>query len=374
MRAKSPAGLGDLPQDYALSEPEAERIYGEAVRGALKVLMAQAVDTLEKENEEGEKKMGITAGSIMPDVLKAIEFAEQAQVFGPGPDGKEVAGTSLRPEADFPASVLKYLYRQSLIEGFSESNTELLGKAERLALLLGLDDLNAAEVNIDVGSLIIRQYLSVQLKNGPVGATEREFMKDVQDALGLKEEKVEELIEGAQKAQVLKALEAFGEARTDSVPDADDVRSLRDEAERFKVDLKEDLDMTQPQLERFFMYELEDFLDTGEGGGEELEEAAKQLHVSEARAQELLEDLVQKRINNGVLVAWIANKDGKTAEATEEMERVVKLAALAPCKAKVPAAGPSALSDLYLLYQMGGRTADQTALLADVLGIAPELA
>jgi len=214
----------------------------------------------------------------------------------------------------------------------------------------------------------------VQLKNGPVGASEREFLKSVQDAVHLTSERVEELIEGAQRAQVLKALEAFGEAREDSVPDADDVRSLRDEAERFQVDLKEDLDMTKPQLERFFLYELEDFIDTGEGGGEELEEAAKQLHVSEARAQELLEELVQKRINNGVLVAWIANGDGRTAEATEEMERVAKLAALAPCKAKVPAASPSALSDLYLLYQMGGRTADETALLAEVLDIAPAAA
>ena len=40
--------------------------------------------------------------------------------------------------------------RQSLVEGFSESKTELLDKAGRLALLLGLDEFKANEINLDV--------------------------------------------------------------------------------------------------------------------------------------------------------------------------------------------------------------------------------
>jgi hypothetical protein len=364
-------GLVTLGERLGISDAAAEKIYAEEVRGALKGLTKTAADIVEKENTEEGKKMGIAAGSVATEVLKVLEFAEAAQVFGPGPDGKEVAGTYLRPERDFDAAVLKMIYRQSLVEGFSESRTELLDKAERLALLLGLDEFKANEINLDVGGMIIRQYLASVLPKGPIGESEREFLKSVQDTLHLQPEKVEEIVDGSQRGQVIKILDAFGDAQQNA-PDADDVRSLRDEAERFNVDLANDLELPRAQLERLFLYELEDFIDTGGDGGEELEEATKQLGVSEARAQEMLEEQVQKRINDAVLRAWMANKDGNTAEAAEKMERVAQLAALAPLKAKVSIVNKSAMQDLYLLYQMGGRgrDAEQSALLAEVLGTA----
>jgi len=358
-------GLLRLRERLGLSEAQADEVYALEVRGTLKTLTMPAMEVLQKAQDE-DGKLGIDVGSVVTEVKKAMEFAENACVFGEGPDGKEVAATNLIPDQDFPRNALKAIYRQTLIEGFSASNSELLAKAGRLALLLGLDTYEANEINIEVGSNIIRQYLATQLPNGPVGEKEREFLKSVQDALDLKPEKVDELIEDCQRGQVLRLLDIFGDVG--STPDADDVRSLRDEAERFEVDLAEDLDMSKPEMERLFMYELEDFVDNGEGEGD-LEDAAKQLHVSEARAQELLEELVQKRVNNCVLQAWIANKDGNTAGATGELQRVVKLASLAPCKAHVAAVSQSALSDLNLLYQLAGPTAEQTALLAEVLGM-----
>jgi len=208
---------------------------------------------------------------------------------------------------------------------------------------------------LDVGGMIIRQYLASVLPKGPIGESEREFVKSVQDTLHLQPETVEEIVDGSQRGQVLKLLDIFEEGRVNA-PDADDVRSLRDEAERFNVDLANDLELPRSQLERLFLYELE--------------EATKQLGVSEARAQEMLEEQVQKRINDAVLNAWIENKDGNTAKAAEKMDRVAQLAALAPLKAKVSIVNKSAMQDLYLLYQMGGRDAEQSALLAEVLGTA----
>jgi len=360
-------GLVTLGERLGISEAAAEKIYAEEVRGALKGLTKTAADIVEKENTEEGKKMGIAAGSVATEVLKVLEFAEAAQVFGPGPDGKEVAGTYLRPEMDFDADVLKMIYRQSLVEGFSESKTELLDKAGRLALLLGLDEFKANEINLDVGGMIIRQYLASVLPKGPIGESEREFVKSVQDTLHLQPEEVEEIVDGSQRGQVLKILDALD---TQEDFGADDVRSLRDEAERFNVDLANDLELPRAQLERLFLYELEDFIDTGGDGGEELEEATKQLGVSEARAQEMLEEQVQKRIDDAVLTAWIANKAGKTAEAAEKMESVAQLAALAPLKAKVSIVNKSAMQDLYLLWAGGGRDAEQSALLAEVLGTA----
>ena len=43
----------------------------------------------------------------------------------------------------------------------------------------------------------------------------------------------------------------------------DDVRKMRDTADEFNVDLKEELQVPTAKLERFFTVELEDLLDSG---------------------------------------------------------------------------------------------------------------
>merc|ERR1719197_2425275 len=49
-------GLVTLCERLGLSQSEADRIYAQEVRGALKELIAKAVEILEKDNEEGEGK------------------------------------------------------------------------------------------------------------------------------------------------------------------------------------------------------------------------------------------------------------------------------------------------------------------------------
>ncbi len=161
---------------------------------------------------------------------------------------------------------------------------------------------------------------------------------------------------------------------------ADDVRSLRDAAEGLGVDLVTDSQVPRPKLDLLFRTELADLVESGEIKPDDfsaLEELCEPLHVSEERAQGMLEELVGKRTGGGVLQAAALNRQEEREAACDEISRTLKYASLLPVStANAPAVSAKEKGELYALYERyllsSGGEADATArleMLKTILGL-----
>lgn len=180
------------------------------------------------------------------------------------------------------------------------------------------------------------------------------FLGSIKDALGMDSEKCEALVRDQQIGLVSNQVEEMFEKASVT---AGDVRKMRDTADLYDIDLKKDLDLPKIKLERMFLTEVEDLVDSGELQGDDmspLEELCEPLHVSEERAQAILEQTVQKRVNAGLLEAAADLRGGGTKRAVEGLAEMLKFASLLPgveADSKVP---PSECSELLMLYQASG--------------------
>jgi len=156
---------------------------------------------------------------------------------------------------------------------------------------------------------------------------------------------------------------------------AEDVREMRDAADMYEIDLKDDLQISVGKLERLFICELEHAVDACELKANDLstlQELCEALHISEGRAAKMLQETVMKRVSGGVLQAAALLRQDAHTSAVEELERVLKFSQLALVQAEVPSVTKAERSELYMLYQAavlgpGGARADQQRRL-EILG------
>jgi len=162
------------------------------------------------------------------------------------------------------------------------------------------------------------------------------------------------------------------------------VRKMRDAADTYDVDLVEDLQINQFRLERLFLCEVEDLVDSGELTPANLgavEEPATQLHISEESATRMLEEVVVKRTSGGLLQAAADMRMGSGDRAVEEISRMLRFAALmADAQAKGVNVSEGERNELYTLYQasmlgtaggMDAEAKERCELLRSVMGLAP---
>ena len=89
----------------------------------------------------------VMGASLVAELLQLIEYARGARLLKEV-DGKQVCEAVLRGQ--FAESMIKELYRQSLIEGFSGENTDnekLFTSLEPLSVCIGLDAYEVAEIH-----------------------------------------------------------------------------------------------------------------------------------------------------------------------------------------------------------------------------------
>eukprot|EP00965_Chrysotila_dentata_P010180 330809-Pleurochrysis_carterae.AAC.1 len=103
-----------------------------------------------------------------------------------------------------------------------------------------------------------------------------------------------------------------------------------------------------------FEVELEDLVESGEltlGDMGALEEICEALHVSEERAEEMLQEAVTRRCNTGALQAVALLRQGAEAAMMDELKKVLKFAAIAPYTVEMPAVSMEEKQEVYMLFQ-----------------------
>jgi hypothetical protein len=314
--------------------------------------------------------------SLVAELLQLIEYARGARLLKEV-DGKQVCEAVLRGQ--FAESMIKELYRQSLIEGFSGENTDnekLFTSLEPLSVCIGLDAYEVAEIHEEIGKLIYEQYLSKALKRGGIGDKEEAFLAQIKDVLDLDGGKMDTVVREQKEEYVSNLVE---KAFLDPSVEPAAVTKIRDEAALYDVDLVEDLEVNSFRLEKMFSVELDAVLDSGEldsGDTSVLEELCESMHVTEERAQELLGLLVQKKTADGILQASALVRQNRPEEMKEELERVLRFASLLSGPVRTPGVSGELKQEMFMLYQassLGGEVTEESkakvALLKEVMGL-----
>jgi len=404
-------GLAKLQERLGLTEQNARALFADIGREKMKAFGTRAMEQLEEKLSGGSSRdtgddplinkggsmagLGIEAGggSLSTEVLNLVDFAINARILMPTKIQEdvngtmvekdvEVIGTSLRGE--FNVKALKELYRQYLIEAFSGQNSaqnaRLFNNLNRLALVLGLEEEEVAAIHNELGSMIYRRYLSRALQTGLIGDRERSFLDSIRQALDMEQDKCDKLV---REAEVNKVSDMVSNMFDRSQVNAETVREVRDTADTLEVDLLTDVVVTKSRLEKMFEVELEDLVESGEltlGDMGALEEICEALHVSEERAEEMLQEAVTRRCNTGALQAVALLRQGAEAAMMDELKKVLKFAAIAPYTVEMPAVSMEEKQEVYMLFQAnaltGGapdeETKAQLELLKTMVGIAEE--
>ena len=277
--------------------------------------------------------------------------------------------------------------RRYLVEAFSgakpEQNQRIFESLEKVQLVFGLSTSEAQAVHNEIGSLVYRQYTNKALQQkGDLGKDEFQFLASIKDALGMEQALCDELIRDQKTMRISVLVEQMFEK--DQVL-ADDVRTMRDAAELYEVDLVEDLQVSDFKRERLFVCELEDLIDTGVLTVADLspvEELCESLVVSEERASAMLEQTVQKRVSGGVLQAASFLKQSSHDAATTELSRIIKYGSLLDVVADAPFVTPKERNELYMLFQASllsgkaevGNKDEALAKLKALMGLGTEAA
>jgi len=384
-------GLTQLQARLCLSDDAAQAIFAKEVLVKMKTFGDSAVKALEEkakaQQAQQEGKMNIEAESdLIGEISKLIQFAIESKALATKEvDGEdvEVIGASLAGQ--YEKGTLKELYKQYVVDAFAGSNAaqneKLFANLNKLALVLGLESREVTEIHSSIGAFIFRQYLGKQLEKGPLGPQENAFLASIKDALGLDQQMCDNLVRDSKEMKVSTMVEKMFESASVL---ADDVRKMRDAADTFDVDLKNDLQINEFRLERLFLCEVEDMVDSGEltpSNLGALEEPAEQLHISEDAAARMLEDVVAKRTSGGLLQAASLVRQGATDAAVKEMTSMLRFAALNDGeKAGKVNVSEGERNELYQLYTasmlgtaggMDVEAKERCELLRSVMGLAP---
>ena len=355
-------GLNTLRERLGISEASAKQSFALEVTAKMKEFGTKAVNALaEKMNDpkeaskDGKGSMNMAAGaSFTTELLNLVDFAVASKAIVVE-DGKTLGvGANLRGELSELA--LRELYKNYLAEAFSgaeaSTKSKIFESLDKLSLVLGLTDGEINAIHNEIGSMIYRQYISKALVKGPLGKEEVSFLRSVKDTLGMDQSLCDELVREQQMNRVSNLIESMFEKDQVRV---EDVRTMRDTAALFDVDLLTDLQVSRIKLERFFNVELEALLEDGEIKSDDmssLEELCESLQIGEERATQLLSELVQRKISGGVLQAAAMMRGGATKEVMEQLKSVLKCAAVLDVQAKCSVSA-SERSELYMLFQAG---------------------
>merc|ERR1719424_1586162 len=285
-------GLDRLRERLGLSELAAKKQYAKVGAAKMKEYGERAQLTLEAQQKAAQKKETLPMGqSLAAEVLELVEYAKGARLLS-SEGGRDLSAATLAGQ--FSSSVIKELYRQSLLEAFSGSeaaqNERLFSSLGPVAAVIGLDAEDVSEIHEEIGKLIFEQYLRKSLKQ----------------AGGLAEKDVEVL-----------------------------------EVNRFR-------------LEKMFAVELEALIDAGDlatGDTSVLEEVCEGLKVSEETAAEILEATVQKKAASGILQAATLMQASRAEETMEELETLLRFATLIPGVVATPAVKPQQKQEMFMLFQ-----------------------
>ena len=347
-------GLDRLRERLGLSELAAKKQFATVGAAKLKEAGEALQKTLEALQKAAQKKESLPMGqSLAAEMLELVDFAQGARLLK-SEGGRDVSDATLAGQ--FSNDLIKELYRQSLLEGFSGTeaaqNEKLFSSLGPLAAVVGLDAEVVAEIHSEIGTLIFEQYLRKNLKQaGGLSAENEQFLAQIVGVLSLNQQKMD-IVVREQKVDFVdfQVQKIF----TSPTVEPEEVTKLRDIAELYDVDLVEDLDVNRFRLEKMFSVELEALIDAGDLSKEDmsaLEEVCEGLKISEEQAAEILEATVEKKAARGILQAATLMQASRADEMMEELETLLRFADLVPGVVDTPAVKLNQKQEMFMLFQ-----------------------
>lgn len=250
--------------------------------------------------------------------------------------GDEICKVSLGGVLD-PRS-LREMYKQYMIEAFNGGQTvqteQRLARAPILAQILGIDSSSVRSVHDELGSYIIRNYLSKVLQERSLNDEDRNFLASIQEALGMPQDLCDRLVLDMKKMHVSTMVERMFDSSQVS-PAA--VAGIRETAERFGLDMAGDLQLPQPRLLRMLRCEMEDAISLGDVPADDtarLQELQDAYGLPEDMVRAELESCIERRCAGHLLQAATALRRNQPKSVIEETEQLLRFNALMPYTVK----------------------------------------
>jgi hypothetical protein len=251
-------------------------------------------------------------GTLTRLVLDLVDFCVAKRVIVPTKekvtedDGQVVEKEVLTCRAPltfgakkFDRQAIEAAYKQYLIEGFrgtnATENQRLFENRHRLALVLGLGKDTVAEIQSSLFNTIATRSLKESLEaSDTLGPKDLQFLNAIRDMLDVPQSVFDKLMKSSLGFKATKQLDkVMGKIPLNTT----EVREVLSYAEGLELDTIADMDMPPLYRELVLSRVVDDLIRNQEITADDtsaLEELTEQLHVSQERTNEVLEESVAK--------------------------------------------------------------------------------
>ena len=394
-------GLERLQTRLNLSPEKARELFLQVARKRMAKFLQNAIGILQKKQSvrgQDEQRdvgddpfvrrpgavLGIETGAVTIELNNLVDFYLRNQI-AQGEGDQRTYPVNLR--GVFEQRTLVEMYRQYLIQAFAaKSRTEkerLFGNLGPLGSILGLTSEEVNGVHSTIGSVIYKTYASQALQNNRLEEKDYEFLRNVQNMLGMQQEVCNALLKEAREARATALLEAMF-ARPKVLPDA--VTEFRRVCHLLGVDPVRDLQVGEDRRLRMFRTEIDHAIETGAltaDHQERLREVQDDLQLSGERVRQVLLSCIQERCESLLVQAAASLRQQNVQLAVRELTSMLRYGRLLPARIPTVSVTDRERQDLYLVYQAhlladvhGGespeRVRQELALLREMLGFADE--
>jgi len=390
-------GLENLRQRLFVSEKKAKEIFYACVKEKLRIGFEKAISDNKQKNqprglENGDSgddptitkgagtALGIEAGNPQGnELINMVElysknnicvengevYNEVAQAQLSGLTGRAERKNSAKAKISysypinldglFKKKVTTDMYRDYLVECFSvKSQAEkrkLFNSLEKLGPILGLNESEIESIHSSVGSVVYKQYLAQALNKGFLDKSEMAFLSNIQATLSMSSVKCSEFIREAKKNKVSLMIESiFSTSKVNS----ERVSEMRRIAKQLGVDLNKDLEISNDQRIRMFRVEIDSAIEQGKITKDKQDlivEIQNGFGLDDNSSKKILLECISQRAESHLLNAVASLRKNNSADAIQEIEKMLNFGSLLPIHIKNPIASKKERIDLLSLFE-----------------------
>jgi len=236
-------------------------------------------------------------------------------------------------------------------------------RLSQLGDVLGLNQMDVAEVHQGLAEQAFRNQVQTTLQDGVLTKEKTEYLSDMQAKMGLSDEKAQKVIKGVQNEKLIAGMNASKRAGSLSIDKVMEmVDSGVDVASFVSADMRRQL----------FRQKVESVLSDGTGNFntvEILEELPEKLGLSEAKVKEVVKDVAGSRKRNVLVQAISYLRQKKLDSAVADLNNLLACNRANPAEKAMEWAEPEELMDMYSVYLLKDKDEGKQAEVQALLGI-----
>jgi hypothetical protein len=325
--------------------------------GGLPIELSNLVDFYVRNNLAVEEEVPEDAEEAVKSALAAATAGDDAvaKAVGEKPATRTVTKYPVTLRGDIQPTVYNELYKQYVIQCFSAQTRgekqRLFASLDQLGPILGMTEGEVSAVHASIGTVIYQNYVNQTLLKGPIGDSDVEFLRNIQNMLSMKEETCAKIVTDGKQNRVSVLLERIF-ASPKVLPET--VRKMRGIATELGVDIVKDLKITVDQRKRLFGVEVDEAIDTGAVTGDNQElikEVQSGLQVPDQEAKEVLLSCIQRRTLSHLVQASASLRQNRSETAVAELRTMLRYGKLLPAKVDAPAVSDVEKQEMFMLFQ-----------------------